>query len=690
MTVFSYLINDLDSLDNLIRDNAAIAELLVNSMIRQVFELLQIRILLKEESGLMYSMVNKLHDQYKSLCLAYSAASKKLPILSTVTEFSQADMVEDWLHGYYCEIRDMDPAAREGFFHGKTAISSGFLRKGVEDVLLIMQSCKQYQEYINDIIKVYSSNEGPDLFSLISNLHYDTINIRGADAAVESLMAELSGVLSNLKCVSLDYYYECLNQYNEKLAAKRLLKVTTDIPVATGIKQNLLDSLEVILEYSDCNEEMFENFSRSIKDFINLPDRDASDDTATSLRREVATAFYTIYKLVLMKSFDDPSLTTIIKMFLSFGYVDAELAGRENADFLYSIADSFKGNSDMGYYTLHEWFAAIYKGEKEPSRSELDQDYPAFVRQLKKDGKIDAKEETRLLSDTKMKVQFELENVFPSVNKITFGRIATFNPLFSENNLQRKLEGILITPELLRDTFKDILKIDYSAFYREKVYSNPACNILNEPLHIEILPEVILMPIVGIRGVMWQEICGKNRATPSRMFLPVFLQTELQTLLLRLTGDFRWEMCRRVQGPHWNDLSDPSLTSEFCDYLQFYKNNSELSANAKETIKIELIRMKNSYKNVFISYYIDWMLYESNALPRLNKSVRKMMLDYCTFPAEIREKLSQNPQFIDLFTRFNLKRQKRIRQITNIIQKVNRSAKKVPQELLDELEFAER
>ena len=36
-------------------------------------------------------------------------------------------------------------------------------------------------------------------------------------------------------------------------------------------------------------------------------------------------------------------------------------------------------------------------------------------------------------------------------------------------------------------------------------------------------------------------------------------------------GRYRWEMCRKLQGVRWNDISEHSLTSEYYDYIQYYK-----------------------------------------------------------------------------------------------------------------------
>ena len=78
-----------------------------------------------------------------------------------------------------------------------------------------------------------------------------------------------------------------------------------------------------------------------------------------------------------------------------------------------------------------------------------------------------------------------------------------------------------------------------------------------------------MMPNVGNRSVLWQEIEGKRRSTHARMLMPLFNMEELPDAVAEVCGEFRWEMCKTEQGVHWNDLSDPSLTAEYSDYLQY-------------------------------------------------------------------------------------------------------------------------
>jgi len=690
VTVFSHACEDFSALENLLRDNADVANLMVNSKLRHITETLQYRYALKQETDKAYEFIQGIYRQYTELCKSYGFTSKKLHDLSSIARFSGHDPIEDWVHKYYMEIKDLTPAVRKELFYNKPGITSRFLRTSAEDIHKAYQACKTYQEYMKGISVFFLNENGHDLFALISDLHINAIKIKGADAAVQQLMAQLTGLMSNMTGIDPIYYQTRINSYREILADKRGFEELTEAPADTGVKQNLSDSLDIILNYSGCPDDLCAKFARSTEEYTNLSDRGGADPEARSLRMNLTLMFNEIYQNVFIKSLSDNSLPTIIKMFLNFGYVDAALAGVENADYLYSIADSVNGDPSIGVYTLPEWLTAIYKGDKEPSRSESDMDYDEHIREMKKDGKIDAKEEVQLLADLEGKLRFELENVFPIINKITFGRISTYCPLFADHNIQRRLEATLVTPSALKELIDEVRGIDPGVFCREISYSNQKLDIANEYLHIEVLPDIILMPNVGIRGSLWQEIEGKNRKTPARMFMSVFLDPELKSMVIRLSGEFRWDMCKRIQGIRWNDIANPSLTGDYCGYLQFYKGNRELSAEIKESIRDELASARNNYKAVFVSNYSSWLLYESVGASRLNKLAREILLTYCPFSPAVREKLIKNPRYTDVLNRYNMKQKQRVQRMTNLIQRVSRMTKEIPQELLDQLEYVTR
>ena len=143
-------------------------------------------------------------------------------------------------------------------------------------------------------------------------------------------------------------------------------------------------------------------------------------------------------------------------MFFLFGYVDEELAGIQNACYLYGIANDFHGNSEYGVYTFYEWLMAIYKGDKEPCRNEFDVDYGAYVHDLKLHNKIDAKMEELMLSDMAQKVDYELNNMFTNVNKITFGQISNYCPVLSESNILKSLEHSQLSASAIKENLEQL------------------------------------------------------------------------------------------------------------------------------------------------------------------------------------------------------------------------------------------
>ena len=684
ITVVTYPYYNFGDLETLLRDNADVANLLVNSMCRQVSDFLKYRSDLKQEVDKVYKSVFELYSKYEGLCTKFGLTPKKLRDLPELTQFSDSgllDLVEEWINNYYMEIKDLDPNARRGFFYGKPGISAGFIRRSSGDILQVLEACRAYQEYLENISKTFINNDRHDLFALVSELYFNTISAPGAEAAVGALMSQLTELLSGMTGIDADLFQKRLNTHND------MAKRSTGDASKGAAKQSLFNALDIIADYSDCPEETRNKFKRAVQEYTKISDRGGPDDEVSRLRRELTNYFNEIYMSVLIKSLKDSAPSSIIKMFLNFGFVDAALAGFENADYLYSIVDSLKGDPKLGVYTLYEWMTAIYTGVKEPSRNELDVDYETHIREMKARMRFDDKEEARLMADFEGKLRFELENVFPVANRVTSGRITNFCPALSDNNIQRDLETSLASAGAVKEAIDEIRNIDFSAFYRSTMYTNPEQGVSKEVIHVEVLPEVILMPNVGTRGIMWQDIEGRKRTTPARMFMPLFVQNNMKNMLIRLTGEFRWEMCKRMQGVRWNDITDASLTSEFFDYLQFYRTNRDLSADVKSSVKAELLSARNSFKSVFISNYVEWLIYESNGSPRLNRYVRKILITYCPFRAEVRENLIKNPQYTEPLNHYRLKQLQRSQRLGRVIQKLQKSGTEVPKELQDELAY---
>ena len=208
-----------------------------------------------------------------------------------------------------------------------------------------------------------------------------------------------------------------------------------------------------------------------------------------------------------------------------------------------------------------------------------------------------------------------------------------------------------------------------------------------EHVHVEKLPDFILMPNAGVRGIMWQEIEGRVRTTPGRMFISILHMEDLQNTIIRMTGEFRWELCKRVQGARWNDVTDPSLTSFYCDYVQFYRKNSNLSPEMKEKIKLSLQRCRNSFKEMFVQDYISYILYEGNGSPRLNKVARQILFEFCPPDVTGIERLSKNPTYAELIKQRQFKQEQKLQRYDGLERKLLRETGGIPLSLKREIDF---
>ena len=430
----------------------------------------------------------------------------------------------------------------------------------------------------------------------------------------------------------------------------------TENSTEPDIREELYESLDTILDFADIAGSERRLFRININKLNSLSDKNAIDDETMALKREITAEFYQIYSEVFFKSLKK-EITPAVRMFLYFGYIDENLAGREYTKLLYKLSEELKDNvpEDTGVYTFYDWLLAIYRGDKKPCRNEFDVDFSDYVRELKNTKKITPAEADRMLEDGEAKVCYELDNIFKTANKITFGRVSTFCPVFCEENILKDLKECVVKSGSVRRKLNAVKNVDYSAFYRETLALGDGDIMSREHIHVEKLPDFILMPNAGVRGIMWQEIEGKVRTTPSRMFISILHMEDLQNTIIRMTGEFRWELCKRVQGVRWNDVTDPSLTSLYCDYVQFYRKNNLLSPEMKEKVKLSLQRCRNSFKEMFVQDYITYILYEGNGSPRLNKVARQILFEFCPPDAKGIERLSKNPTYMELIKQMQFK-----------------------------------
>ncbi len=674
------------TVSSVIKSSGGLGELFAASMCRQCCTIFDDFIMHEYQCGTFYRYLNDSYQEYVSLCHKYGVTPKHLEGIEDLAPFHPQEELPDYLSGYYDAARDLEPAVKKALFHGRPDFTDGFLQKAAEDVHKVFEQIQLLADYQADSAYLLLNTSRLDLFDLYTSLcvevqrmQKDTMSL---NAAISTLMIQMEGqpAIDRALC------RQRAAQYREELEEAAAL-AEQEGSGAEDIAQELVDSAQTILRYADYDEASAQRFLADLQRYINTADRASQDDEIHSLRKRLTHAFYEIYTAVFQYSLSDKNVPLPVRMFLLFGYIDETLAGTENTKALARLARRELSDPKRQVYTMYSWLCEIYRGRKAPSRNEFDSDYLQYLHEQRYAGKIDAETESRLADDPAQKVLYELQNMFPSVNKVTCGRISTFCPLFSEHNCLRSPESMLVTPDKLCDALAHVRSIDFKAFYRDTTFSMPEAGINRETVQCEVLPDIILMPNVGVKAVLWQEIEGRRRTTPSRMMFSLLCQEDIPTLVTRVTGEFRWEMCKRVQGARWNDITDASLTSEYCDYVQFYRKNTELSPDAKEKIKLALQRARNSYREMFVRDYIQWIMYESSGSPRLNKIARRILLRYCPFPSEIRSKIGVNPLYKDMLERYRILNMQERHRLDNIFAKIRNSGKEIPEELLAQQKF---
>lgn len=448
------------------------------------------------------------------------------------------------------------------------------------------------------------------------------------------------------------------------------------------------DCLLHILTYAGMDEKVTAEMRDLVQKYRELPDMFSTDAETFALRKRLTQIFYdTYYKAFMYTVKGEKELTPIVEMFLNFGFMDVQMAGEENSNILFDLTEHLDVCKSEHVYTIFEWLKSVYEGKNEPSKNEFDMDYPAYLAEMRKTGKITPDQQKRYMTNHELKVKYEIQNMFTSGNRATYGKLSTFCPILGEYDLINSIEKMLVTAQKLEIALDKVRKIDYSAFYREVQFSDPDKGINREMFMKEVMPDIILMPNAGTRAMMWQETAGVKRDTSARFMFPIFTAVDIDDMMIETVGRYRWEICRKIQGVHWNDIREKSLTAEYCDYLQFYRKNHDLSTEAKEKIKNALLRGRNNYREVFVKDYQNWMKYEAKGSYRLNKIAREILITYCPFAKSIREELKGNPMYQSALHRFELQNAKTVQRIQGVYDKYQKAGGRITQELVENLEY---
>ena len=687
--VIPYPYTNLETLEKLLAQKNDFARVSLCSLFKQITGLLGQCQTSEIHSADLYQKLNRDVDLYNNLCKKFRVKAEDLSAISELDTYLIDESSDTWLADYYAGLAKLYQSETGKTVTSEIPVTMGMIRKGSLDSRKAYQLLDNYYTFRQELGCIYFKPEGNDLYEHLTELFFrlspgsdEMFELRKTITRIEESFYDEVGLDDGVYRSRMDAFADKADSIPD---APEESEESEDAD-ESKFTEELIGSLDKILDYLGDESETVINFKTHIMDLKNVDDPESVDDDVASLRKRIAAEFYDIYKMVFFRTLEKAPTLPVL-MFLYFGYVDEQLAGRKYTSYLANIASQLKDHSGAGLFTFYDWLKNIYNGKKDPSRDEFDTDYTDMVHKLKVQNKIDAAEEKKRLTDGKAKVNFELDNFFRSADKVTYGRITTFCPIFLEKTCIKDPAATLVTLDAISAALDKIREIDYSAYYRESLDQKNIEVMGKETIHLEFLPDFILMPNMGTRAVMWQEIEGKLRNSPSRMAISIFHAEDLLGTMIRLTGDFRWEMCKRVQGARWNDVTEHSLTSEYFDYVQFYRKNRDLSPEIKERIRTSLQRAKNSFKEMFIRDYILWILYEGNGSPRLNKVARQIIHTYCPFSGKLNAKLRTNPIYTELIDRSELKKGQKLHRLEGLEKKLVASGQKVPDTLKDEIAF---
>jgi len=697
LVIYVFAVEHREDLEKILSINRDYNGFMVASLNKIIYEMGQTYQGLKKHGRHLYNLLTDNFKLYYETIsrLGYSARKPQwIDDLANLESGTEPDL--DKIN-YYMECARIPIDVMKSFYGTSNNITVYQIEEQSEIINQLNEILKDYARKLNLMFDFLMEESDKSLFGLIAAQAIEIVNAGGN---AQQLLKILNNIVENLN--GLETFFEKRLGRNLNINQKRIDEIyhlintgtnDNDMSVQAYIKYSveeaekvlaeLTDSYRQILDYSGIDREKAKQMQNVMLDFINLKDRLSTDDYARKVRKQLTDMHYELYKAVFLKAYHDKQVPRIIDMFLKYGYADERLLTKEQILSLYFLEEE----SAYNVYNIKEWLTLIYEGKKEPSKNEFDQEYTEMLISMKSRGMITEQQLKEYTTDNERKLEYEIQNLLRYNNKITSGQITTFVPVLHKDVLNNMPDNSHLTAHKIKKKLDKILEIDFSVFDWEILYSDKSKNIEKEYIIKRVYPDFILMPTVGTNAIMWQDISGRKRGTPARFILPVLFEADLFLNMVKLCGRFRWEMCRTIEGVAWNDIKYKSLTSEYSDYIQFYKKNKNLSEEKKEKIKLQIQKGRNNSREIFVMDYEAWINFESGGAIKLNKPVREIMATYCPFSKKIRDQLVIQPVFEEAFARFNKNRLKKIKELEGRYRLLQKENIQPTQEMIDTLNY---
>ncbi len=630
-----------------------------------------------------------INNEYKKQCRAIGAEIQENIMLEELESLELKNEILPWEHDYIDSLNSVDNKEIENIYGSKTEIATGVIGISCGYMKRAIECIETMEFYLAEFTPILLSTDKADMFAQIYNLRIYAAQ-RGADQ---------NNIIKLMKML-----YKFLSQsglYDKKLLMERWKEYDSHDFAATAAsfdeakmqkQAEFTQTFEHICEFAEIDEEKTAEYREQLDAYLALDDREGKDDEERKARKKAVDLFYDIYMKTFFRALEFEAyggeLDTIIRMYLNFGYIDYNAVGEELTNELADLVDRLDTLCHSEHlFTIYTWLRAVYSGEREPSRNELDLDYRGFVLEERKNGNIAEADMAEWMNDQEQKVKFEITNFFVSANRTTSGKMTSFCPVLTKEDFGSEPMRMLLTNAKLMEAMEKIESVDYQIFLREAYFTDMEANVKSEAYPKRVQPDIILLPNCGMRAMMWQECGGIKVDSPGRFVFPMFTFDDLDKLMIYCCGAFRWEICRKEQGPRWNDIGSECLTSDFYDYFTFYRKNKELSAENKEKVKTLLKSSRNNMREAFTKQYTIWINFEAQGSIRLNKPERNILNKHCTFAKAYRSKVANHPMYEQVISRHEIKCSQALNHLKTMMDKVEKAGGVVPEEVIQGMEY---
>jgi hypothetical protein len=562
---------------------------------------------------------------------------------------------------YISALMNMREDLRNSFFKEDSSVMIYHCMEASKTIQQFGEYLKNEMEYSSQLLhRVFCNTED----GLITELLRAFVEISQNDADTAEVLNFIDHISDKFKSMvtwfeekhesSLGINLNKLSILLENLKPANQRSVEESVSGQEDVSYEFIGSMNRILEFSGIEaqkKEFFKNFIEHYKQ-----DRPRIEQIPKETKRKVNDIFFELYEAVLIRFIKEEPKDKVLDMFLLYGFVDSDLLLPQQVRGLYNLMHQYDREGNI--YSIKSWLTQVLSREKSPSVNELGIPYAQCIKEVKYRNTQDTG-----LNTGEHRLHYEITNMFRTNHRVCSGHSSTYFPVLHDDMLPEDIQRVAVTPKRIRESLQEILEKDYSAFHREVFYSGDNEVFQKEIIMKQVLPEIILLPVVGTRGIMWQEISGPSKSSPGRFIIPMLTSEDLTLMLIKIVGQFRWELCRSIMGVRWNDVSYNCLTSTYSDYIENYKKNKNLTPDMKEWVRTQTKRYKNNLRNIFASDYEMWLRYEYQGMRKLNKEVRAILHQFCPFQRSKREEFMKQPALTDIVIRYENERKKVVREI---------------------------